>query len=44
MSVFITNTIDGKAAVQDATWQDIIDEAGKHHRSKVTVESYSEAA
>ena len=44
MTLFVTNTIDGHPAVQDATWQDIIDEAGKHHRSKVTVESYSEAA
>ncbi len=44
MPVFITNTIDGKAAVQDKTWEDVQVEAAKHHRSRVTVESYSEAA
>ncbi len=49
MSVFITNTIDGKAAVQVIgkkayTWEDIQSEAAKHRRSKITVESYSEAA
>ncbi len=44
MPAFITNTIDGIAAVQDKTWDDVQVEAAKHHRSKVTVESYSEAA
>ncbi len=43
MPVFITNTIDGVAAVQDNTWEDVQVEAAKHHRSKVTVEDYSEA-
>ncbi len=44
MPVFITNTIDGVAAVEDKTWDDIQVEAAKHRRSKVTVESYSEDA
>lgn len=44
MPVFITNTIDGVAAVEDNTWEDVQGEAAKHRRSKVTVESYSEDA
>ena len=40
--IYHTKTIDGVPAVQDGKWQDIIDEAGKHRRSKITVESYSE--
>ncbi len=39
---YLTKTIDGLPAVQGGKWQDIIYEAGKHHRSQITVESYSE--
>ena len=44
MPSFITNRIDGVAAVEDKTWEDIQVEAAKHRRSKVSVESYSEDA
>ena len=44
MPVFITNTIDGIAAVEDKTWEDVQVEAAKHRRSKITIDSYSEAA
>ena len=44
MTTFITRTIDKQAAVEDGTWEDIQSEAAKHRRSKVSVESYSEAA
>ncbi len=43
MTTFITRTIEGHAAVDDHTWQDILDEAASHHRSKIAVEDYSEA-
>lgn len=42
--IFITNQIDGQAAVQDDTWESIKAAAAKNRRSKVTVEPYSEAA
>ena len=41
---FITRTVDGLAAVDDATWEKIQAEAATHRRSKVVVESYSEDA
>jgi len=44
MTTYITRTIEGHAAVEDAKWQDILDEAASHRRSKVSVESYSEDA
>lgn len=37
---FITKSYDGEAA---GDWDGIQEEAGKYHRSKVTVEDYSEA-
>ena len=40
---FITKKIEGEAAVQDGKWDDIKAEAAKHHRSKVTVQDWSEA-
>ena len=40
---FITKAYDGVPAIADATWQDVIDEAGKHRRSRIVVEDYSEA-
>ena len=43
MTTFITKTYDGVPAIEDATWQDVLDAAGKHRRSKVVVEDYSEA-
>ena len=42
MSVYITNKIDGQAAVRDATWENIQCDAANHRRSRVTVESWSE--
>ncbi len=42
--VFITRTVDGLAAVDDATWEKIQAEAATHRRSRVIVESYSEDA
>lgn len=39
---FITRTIDGQAAVDDSTWEDVHAEAATHHRSRVSVEGYSE--
>lgn len=44
MPVFITNTIDGVAAVQDNTWEDVQVEAAKHHRSAIEVRKYDEIA
>ena len=41
---FLTKNIDGVPAVQDGTWQDIIDEAGKHRRSVIEVREYDENA
>lgn len=41
---FITRTIDGVAAVDDGKWQDVLTEAAKHRRCKVSVESFSEDA
>lgn len=43
MSTYITNTIEGQAAVQDGKWDDVQTEAAKHRRSKITVESYTGA-
>ncbi len=43
MAVFITKTYDGVPAIGDGKWQDVLDEAAKHRRSKITVEDYSEA-
>ena len=43
MPTFITRLIDELPAVEDATWRDIYNEAGKHRRSIITVEDYSEA-
>jgi hypothetical protein len=43
MTTYITTTFEGHAAVNDGKWQDILDEAAKHRRSKITVEDYSEA-
>jgi len=40
---FITNQIEGEAAVRDGKWDDIKAAAGKHRRSRVTVENWSEA-
>lgn len=44
MTTFTTKTIDGVPGVNDGKWQDIIDAAAKHHRSRVVVEGYSEDA
>ncbi len=41
---FITRTIDGLAAVEDATWRQIEAEAATHRRSRIIVESFSEDA
>ena len=43
MSTYITRLIDDLPAVEDATWRDIYNEAGKLRRSLITVEDYSEA-
>ena len=40
---FITHKIDNQAALENAKWEDIQTEAAKHTRSRITVESYSEA-
>ena len=40
---FITTLIEGQPAVQDGKWDDVKAEAGKHRRSRVTVENWSEA-
>lgn len=39
---FITNQIEGQAAVVEHTWDDIQAEAASHRRSRVIVESWSE--
>ena len=41
---FTTNKFEDQAAVQDGTWEDIQKAAAKFKRSRITVESYSEAA
>lgn len=43
MPTYITRLVDKLPAVEDATWRDIYNEAGKRMRSKITVEDYSEA-
>lgn len=43
MTTFITKTFEGVPAIADGKWQDVIDEAAKQRRSKITVEDYSEA-
>lgn len=43
MPEFVTNKIEGVAAVQDGKWDDVHAEAAKHQRSRVTVENWSEA-
>ena len=40
---YFTHKIDGQAALENATWDDIQKEAAKHRRSRIVVESYSEA-
>lgn len=39
---FTTKIIDGEVAVQDGKADDILKEAAKHRRCKITVESYTE--
>jgi hypothetical protein len=39
---FITNKIEGHAAVEDGKWDDIEVAAAKHRRSRITVENWTE--
>ena len=41
--IFTTIKVNDEAAVEDGRWEDIQNEAAKHHRSMIKVESCSEA-